>query len=253
MMDDGIPQYLPAIVLDIIFSNLEPHDLLSCMLVCQNWYQILNNDKAVPWRLMCQRKISQKILKSELLSNLNSPKAKLRALYHAWNPLDCSDHIMIEQNGFTLHRNLFPQRPNMVRTKIGYMNGKHVWEITWIKPPRTVAMVGVSTQGEPIHQCDYVPLLGIDKYSWGWNLSNNVLLHNGIKQGSYPSIKNTSNSISGEKIKLVLDCENGVLHFEKSNEFLGIAFKNLPKLKLYPTVGTIFGSSKVSVVYIGKS
>ncbi|VVC25846.1 Concanavalin A-like lectin/glucanase domain,SPRY domain,F-box domain,B30.2/SPRY domain [Cinara cedri] len=250
-MGDCIPQYLPAIVLDIIFLNLEPHDLLSCMLVCQNWYQVLNNDKAVPWRMLCQRKISQYILKSKLLSNLNSPKAIIRALYHAWNPLDCSNHVVIEQDGFTLHRNLIPHSPYMARTKIGYMTGKHVWEITWIKAPRTIAMIGLSTK-DTIMQSGFVSLLGIDKFSWGWNITNNILVHNGIEQSSYPLKYNVPKYQSGEKIKLILDCENGVLHFEKSNEYLGIAFKNLPKLKLYPTVGAIFGNAKASIVYIGE-
>lgn len=128
------PQYLPDLVLDIIFSNLELPDLLSCMLVCQNWYRVLNSSRAEPWKLMCWRKIPKELLKSELLSQLITPKAKLRALYHAWNPDDCSMHIVVKQNGFTLHRNPVAQSTDMARTKIGYNHGKHVWEVTWTGP-----------------------------------------------------------------------------------------------------------------------
>lgn len=128
------PQYLPDIVLDIIFSNLEPCDLLNCMLVCQNWCRLLNDPRAEPWKLMCRRKIPKELLKSDFLSQLNSPKAKIRALYHAWNPADCSMHIVVKQNGFTLHRNPVAQSTDMARTKIGYAQGKHVWEVTWTGP-----------------------------------------------------------------------------------------------------------------------
>lgn len=129
------PQYLPDLVLDIIFSNLEElSDLFSCMLVCQNWYRVLNSRGAEPWKLICRRKIPRELLRSELLSQLNSNKAKLRALYHGWNPDDCSMHIVVKQHGFTLHRNPVAQSTDMARTKIGYGNGKHVWEITWTGP-----------------------------------------------------------------------------------------------------------------------
>jgi len=136
MMDvPRAPQYLPDVVLDIIFSNLEMPDLFNCMLVCQNWYRVINHDRAEPWKLMCRRKIPEEILKSELLSQFHSYKAKLRALYHSWNPDDCSKHIVIKQNGFIMYRNPVANRTDMARTKIGYNSGKHVWEITWTGPP----------------------------------------------------------------------------------------------------------------------
>lgn len=128
------PQYLPDLVLDIIFSNLELSDLISCMLVCQNWNRVINDGRAELWKWICKRKIPKEILKSELLSQLNSPKDKLRALYHAWNPEDCSMHIVVKQYGFTLHRNPVAQSTDMARTKIGYAKGKHVWEVTWTGP-----------------------------------------------------------------------------------------------------------------------
>lgn len=128
------PQYLPDLVLDIIFSNMELPDLLSCMLVCQNWNRVINDTRSETWKLICRRKIPKELLKSELLSQLHSHKAKLRALYHSWNPDDCSMHIVVKQNGFTLHRNPVAQSTDMARTKIGYSSGKHVWEITWTGP-----------------------------------------------------------------------------------------------------------------------
>jgi len=117
----------------------------------------------------------------------------------------------------------------------------------------TVAMIGVSTKEAPLHCIGSKPLLGANKHSWGWNLVGNVLIHNAIPHGNYPLLKNASKYKFGEKLLLVLDCENGTLHFEKCNVFLGIAFKNLPKTKLYPSVSVVYGNSNVSILYIGNN
>jgi len=117
----------------------------------------------------------------------------------------------------------------------------------------TVAMIGVSTKEAPLQCSGYKPLLGSNKHSWGWNLVHNVLAHNAISHGNYPLLKNTPKNQFCEKLRLVLDCEIGTLHFEKHNVFLGIAFKNLPKTKLYPSVSVVYGYTKVSVLYIGNT
>ena len=36
----------------------------------------------------------------------------------------------------------------------------------------------------------YLALLGSDDQSWGWNLVDNHLLHNGDCQGNYPQLNN---------------------------------------------------------------
>ncbi|XP_025203312.1 F-box/SPRY domain-containing protein 1-like [Melanaphis sacchari] len=253
MMDVCLePQYLPDLVLDIIFSNLELPDFLSCMLVCQNWHRVIIDGRSEPWKLLCRRKVPKELLKSKLLSQLNNYKDKLRAFYHSWNPDDCSMNIVVKHNGFTLYRNQVPHSTDMARTKIGYSNGKHAWEITWTGPLGSVAMVGVSTKEAPVHCSGYLPLLGINEHSWGWNLIDNILLHNGVSHGSYPLLSNTPKYQIGEKLILILDSENGILYFKKCNEFLGIAFKNLPNTKLYPSVSTVYGKTEISIVYLGK-
>lgn len=70
-----------------------------------------------------------KALKSDLLLSVPSYKAKLRAFYHAWNPLDSSRHIYIKPNAFTLHRNPVAQSTDGARAKIGFECGRHIWEI----------------------------------------------------------------------------------------------------------------------------
>jgi len=91
-------------------------------------------------------------LKSDLLLSVPTYKAKLRAFYHAWNPLDSSRHIYIKPNAFTLHRNPVAQSTDGARAKIGFEAGRHVWEIMWEGPLGTVAIVGISTK-DAILQC----------------------------------------------------------------------------------------------------
>lgn len=55
----------------------------------------------------------------------------------------------------------------------------------------TVAVIGVSTKQAPLQCQGYAGLLGSDEYSWGWNLVDNILLHNGETQGEYPLLNNS--------------------------------------------------------------
>jgi len=73
---------------------------------------------------------------------------------------------------------------------IGYSRGRHAWEVIWEGPLGTVAVVGVATQQAEMRAQGYIALLGKDDQSWGWNLVENVLLHNGDSQGHYPLINN---------------------------------------------------------------
>lgn len=89
-------------------------------------------------------------------------------------------------------------------------------------------------------------LLGSDDQSWGWNLVENMLLHNGDGQGNYPLLNNppkyqvvhiyysncdiiilifVNSTQVGERIRVILDCDDNTLSFEKNSEFLGVAFK----------------------------
>lgn len=134
---------------------------------------------------------------------------------------------------------------------MGFDSGRHIWEISWEGPLGTVAIVGISTK-DAILQCHgYAPLLGWDDQSWGWNLVDGMILHNG-DAGNFPLLTNAPKYQVGEKIKVILDCESHCLAFEKNNEFLGVAFRNLPtNKKLFPTISAVYGNTEVSMVYIG--
>lgn len=55
----------------------------------------------------------------------------------------------------------------------------------------------------------------------------------------------------GERIRLVIDCGRHVAYFERGFEFLGIAFTDLPPVKLFPAVCAVYGNTEVSMIYVG--
>lgn len=111
------------------------------------------------------------------------------------------------------------------RGKIGFRQGRHAWEVMWEGPLGTVAVVGISTREAALQCHGYVALLGADDQSWGWNLVDNHLLHNGDAIGSYPLLNNAPKYQVGERIRVILDCDDNTLSFEKNYEFLGVAFR----------------------------
>ena len=182
-------QKLPKSLLEALFSFLDVSDLRICSLVCKHWYRFLNDENNDVWRLHCVRKFAELALKSSLLCNVPTYKAKLKAFYHAWNPNDCSNNVFIK-SGFTLHRNPVAQTTDGARGKIGFRSGRHCWEVWWEGPLGTVAMIGLKTKDSPVQCQGYFPLVGSDSQSWGWNLVDNNLIHNGGSQGNYPPSNN---------------------------------------------------------------
>lgn len=78
----------------------------------------------------------------------------------------------------------------------------------------------------------------------------------------------------GERIRVILDCDDNTLAFERNYEFLGVAFRGensallsltklilancsanvipgLPDKQLYPSVSAVYGNTEVSMVYLG--
>lgn len=177
-------------VLEIIFSYLDLSDLRGCSLVCKNWYRLLNDEDNDVWRMHCVRKLAEEALRSDILSSVPTYKAKLRAFYHAWDPHECSRNVYIKPNGFTLHRNPVAQSTDAAKGKMGFRTGRHCWEVWWEGPLGTVAVIGIATKEAPVQCPGYVALLGSNSESWGWNLVDNHLLHNGDSQGNYPQLNN---------------------------------------------------------------
>ncbi|CAJ0598741.1 unnamed protein product [Cylicocyclus nassatus] len=244
---------LPHHILSQIFQYLQLSDLRSCTLVCRHWYNVLNFEDSAVWRALAQKKVSESALADPyLLSELNTYKKKLRAFYYAWNPNDVSKNNYVRANGFTVHRQPVAQSTDGVRGKIGVSQGVHAFDITWEGPLGTVAVVGVATRHAALHCPGYLPLLGSDDQSWGWNLVDNTLIHNGEQLGVYPRVNNPPKYQVGERVRLVLDCDRHIVYFERAgSEFLGLAFTDLPPVKLFPAICAVYGNTEVSMVYLG--
>ncbi|KAJ8310588.1 hypothetical protein KUTeg_012453 [Tegillarca granosa] len=232
---------LPQQVLEVLFSYLDISDLRNCSLVCKNWYEYLNDENNDVWRFHCVRKLAEEALKSDILRNVPTYKAKLRAFYHAWNPNDCSRNIYVKSNGFTVHRNPVAQSTDGARGKIGFKAGRHCWEVWWEGPLGTVAVIGLATEDAPMQCHGYVSLLGGNENTWGWNLVDNHLFHNGDSQGNYPTLNNAPK----------YQCYGEQISFLDWMTTYCVAFRGLPDKPLYPSVSAVYGNTEISMVYLG--
>ncbi|KAM7390716.1 hypothetical protein PAMA_008756 [Pampus argenteus] len=248
----GVAGRLPARVLEHIFSYLEMFDLMRCSLVCWHWNNILADENSEVWRSLSNRSLSDEALRSDILCNLPTYKGKLKAFQHALSSHDCSRNVYVKKNGFTLHRNPIAQSTDGARGKIGFSEGRHAWEIWWEGPLGTVAVIGIATKRASMQCQGYVALLGSDDQSWGWNLVDNNLLHNGEVNGNFPQCNNAPKYQIGERIRVILDMDDKTLAFERGFEFLGVAFRGLPKACLFPAVSAVYGNTEVTMVYLGK-
>ncbi|CAD6188326.1 unnamed protein product [Caenorhabditis auriculariae] len=243
---------LPHHALVNVFSYLSMSDLRSCMLTCRQWNNVLSLEDSVVWSSLVQRNVPESALADPyLLSELTSSKKKLRSFCFAWNPNDASRNNYVRTNGYTVHRQPVAQSTDGIRGKRGISSGVHAFDIVWEGPLGTVAVVGFATKHAALHCIGYVALLGSDDQSWGWNLVDNVLMHNAQSLGVYPSTNNPPKYEMGERLRLVIDCDQHVAYFERGHEFFGVAFRHLPPVRLFPAVCAVYGNTEVSMVYVG--
>lgn len=100
-----------------------------------------------------------------------------------------------------------------------------------------------------LHCPGYVALIGSDDQSWGLNLVENSLLHNGKRLGCYPRTSNAPKFTMGESLTMIVDRETNNVYFEQDGQFLGVAFSNLPPVRLYPAICAVYGNTEVSMSY----
>lgn len=81
---------LPSRVLELVFSYLELSELRSCALVCKHWYRCLHGDEnSEVWRSLCARSLAEEALRTDILCNLPSYKAKVREARATSKPGSC--------------------------------------------------------------------------------------------------------------------------------------------------------------------
>uniref|UniRef100_A0A8R1DEM1 F-box domain-containing protein n=1 Tax=Caenorhabditis japonica TaxID=281687 RepID=A0A8R1DEM1_CAEJA len=138
---------LPLKVLNHIFQYLPLKDLLSAMLTCHSWNNVLAMEDSDIWQAHLIRNVPDAALSDPfLLGKLGSARKKLRAWYYAWNATDISRNNYIRTNGFTVHRQPVAQSTDGVRGKKGVLHGVHAFDITWDGPLGTVAVIGFATK-----------------------------------------------------------------------------------------------------------
>ena len=122
----------------------------------------------------------------EVLMDLPSPTAEVQ-MEHAWNPNDTSPNVNVkDEDPFTLHRQPVAQSTDGIRSKIGYEQGMHLFEVNWpLRQRGTHAVIGVCTSDAPLNCIGYSCLIGSNEHSWGWDLSRNET-HHGNSILSYP-------------------------------------------------------------------
>ncbi|KAG7259561.1 hypothetical protein CRUP_027137 [Coryphaenoides rupestris] len=147
-------------------------------------------------------------------------------------PTTASRNVYVKKNSFTLHRNPIAQSTDGARGKIGFSEGRHAWEIWWEGPLGTVAVIGLATKRASMQCQGYVALLGSDDQSWGWNLVDNNLLHN----GQLPPVAKIPESGRGYGSSWTWTTRRWLS--SGGFEFLGVAFRGLPKACLFPCKNT---------------
>jgi len=184
------------------------------------------------------------------------PVAREEALRHAWNPMDCSFNLIIKPGDpFTVMRGPVAHSTDLVRSRMGYTSGLHVFRVVWPLGERgTHAVVGVATTSTSLHEVGYSSLVGSGLDSWGWDLSRNMAYHGQGNQGGKPYPSQRHNTwIVPRSFHLILDMENGTLSFETQGVFLGPAFTGLRECgqSLFPAISTVWGRCQVSLYYLG--
>lgn len=77
---------------------------------------------------------------------------------------------------------------------------------------------------------------------------DNSLRHDGAHLGSYPRLSNQP-KYNGESLTMIINRDKNVVYFESEDQNLGVAFTNLPPVRLYPAICAVYGNSEASMVY----
>lgn len=183
------------------------------------------------------------------------PAGKETRLEHAWNPADSSPNIQVlEDDPTTFFRNPVYKSTDCIRTKKGYRDGLHIFEVRWPQGIRgTHPMVGVATAASPLSEKGYKRLVGSNKASWGWCIKSKNLFHDSRKyRAGVPYPSNVPDRLKvPTSFYMIMDMDKGTLSYQVGNDYLGVAFSGLKGKELYPIVSAVWGNCEVTLRYIG--
>jgi SPRY domain-containing SOCS box protein 1/4 len=204
-----------------------------------------------------------------------------------WNLGDRSPHMRVPvDNPLRVQRLPAPNSTDGIRARQSLAHGLHIWEIRWARQQRgTYASIGVGTAKAELHSDSYSPLMGADEHSWGWDIGErglriknviNVFMnlesnepvnpscnlclfsvarkcrHNG-QEWDFPKGKAKRSRSVPDRLFCILDMHKGTLAFATQNEHLGIAFRGLDGLQLFPMVSAVWGHAQIGIHYLGSA
>ncbi|WP_163387923.1 SPRY domain-containing protein [Endozoicomonas acroporae] len=132
----------------------------------------------------------------------------------------------------------------------GFSKGLHILDVKWSTEMRgSHAVIGVALAEAPKHANFYTNLLGSTESSWGWDINNNKLIHNGQTIGNYPKDKVDGVFEVPKKISCIIDMITGTIGFKTNGEYLGDAFSGLKHKTVFLAVSAVREGAKISVAY----
>ncbi|XP_068725548.1 neuralized-like protein 4 [Montipora capricornis] len=204
-------------------------------------------------RIGAHRLIREQALLEALREIVEESQVPSEQLEHAWDPEDCSPVFRILSDKLTARRLPSPFTTDAIRGKKGYRQGRHVWEITWERSEwGSFAVIGIATPQAPLRCPGYLPLVGSNAASWGWNLSKQVAIHD-RKEFAYPA--NYPSFVVPDTVYVILNLEDRTLSFATSDTDLGVAFGNLPRnplIPLCPCASAVYGNCDIKMKYLGR-
>lgn len=168
-----------------------------------------------------------------------------------WNKDDRSTNSCVKSNGVIFYREPIAYYTDAIRGRLCFEKRVNVWKIKWLQHERgTHAMVGVATDQMPLQVPGYVQLVGSDKYSWGFDVVNKTLHHDGKTVN--PAYPDNSPTNIGDEIIVVLDMDSGTLCFASDiGHCYGVAFSGLKGKKLFPAISSVWGQCNVAIQFLG--
>lgn len=168
-----------------------------------------------------------------------------------WDP-DKSSHNVRISDGVPskLHRERAVHRTDLAMSDTGFSKGLHILDVEWPTKMRgSHAVIGVALAEAPKHANSYTNLLGSTESSWGWDIKNNKLIHNGQTMGNYPKDKADGVFNAPNKISCIIDMITGTIGFKTNEEYLGDAFSGLKHKTVFLAVSSVWGGAEISVAY----
>lgn len=160
-------------------------------------------------------------------------------------------HIFEDEPTKLVRLDCFRQRTEIAMTDTGFSKGIHILDIEWPTFRRgSHPVIGVALAGTPDHGIGNTNLLGSTESSWGWDIINNKLLHNGQTIGNYPKDESNSTFAAPKTISCIIDMNAGTVGFRINGKYLGDAFSGLKHKTVFLAVSVTCIGARIAVKYI---